>query len=72
MFEELLELGITEAEYDAYSINILEGDQFGSEFVDINPNSKIPALIHNLDGKRVRLFESGSILLYLADYFKKS
>jgi len=71
MFEELIELGIIEAEYDAYSINILEGDQFGSDFLDINPNSKIPALIHNVDGKRVRLFESGSILVYLADYFKK-
>ncbi len=70
MFEELLELGISEAEYDAYSINILEGDQFGSEFVEINPNSKIPALIHLSSTGDIRLFESGSILIYLADYFK--
>ena len=70
MFEELLEIGISEAEYDAYSINILEGDQFGSEFVEINPNSKIPALIHSSTSGDIRLFESGSILLYLADYFK--
>jgi len=45
LFEELLELGLSEAEYDAYLINIMEGDQFGSGFVDINPNSKIPALV---------------------------
>ena len=67
LFEELIELGIKEAEYDAYPVNILEGDQFGSGFVDINPNSKIPALLHK--GKRV--FESGSILLYLAEHFNK-
>ena len=55
LFEELIELGIKEAEYDAYPVNILEGDQFGSGFVDINPNSKIPALLH----KDKRIFESG-------------
>ena len=71
MFEELLELGIKDAEYDAYPVNILSGDQFGSDFVDINPNSKIPALIHNTNKGATRLFESGSILLYLADHFNK-
>lgn len=69
MFEELLALGIKEAEYDAYLINIGEGDQFGSEFVDINPNSKIPALIDSSSKQPTRLFESGSILLYLAEKF---
>ncbi|MDX1693604.1 MAG: glutathione-dependent disulfide-bond oxidoreductase [Ketobacteraceae bacterium] len=67
MFEELLEKGITEAEYDAYPIDITEGDQFGSGFVDINPNSKIPALLDTAHD--LRIFESGSILLYLADTF---
>ena len=71
MFEELLELGLKDAEYDAYPVNILSGDQFGSDFVDINPNSKIPALIHRTNVGVTRLFESGSILLYLADHFKK-
>lgn len=71
MFEELLELGIKEAEYDAYTINIGEGDQFGSDFVDINPNSKIPALLDKNNGSPIRLFESGSILLYLANKFDK-
>ena len=69
MLEELLEAGHTEAEYDAYSINILEGDQFSSGFVDINPNSKIPALMDFSTEPPTRLFESGSILLYLADKF---
>ena len=69
MFEELLELGIKEAEYDAYLINIGEGDQFGSDFVDINPNSKIPALLVKNNGNPIRIFESGSILLYLAERF---
>ncbi|MBX2858962.1 MAG: glutathione-dependent disulfide-bond oxidoreductase [Cellvibrionaceae bacterium] len=69
MFEELLELGITEAEYDAYLINIGEGDQFGSGFVELNPNSKIPALFDTKADQRV--FESGSILLYLAELFGK-
>ncbi len=70
MLEELLALGISEAEYDAYMINIGDGDQFGSDFVDINPNSKIPALMdYSVDGKPQRIFESGAILLYLADKF---
>lgn len=69
MLEELLEAGHTEAEYDAYPINILEGDQFSSGFVDINPNSKIPALMDYSTEPPTRLFESGSILLYLADKF---
>lgn len=67
MFEELLAAGYTGAEYDAWLINIQEGDQFGSEFVDINPNSKIPALLDTTTGTRV--FESGAILLYLAEKF---
>lgn len=71
MFEELLELGVNEAEYDAYLINIGEGDQFGSDFVSINPNSKIPALLDKNDGSPIRLFESGSILVYLAEKFDK-
>ena len=69
MFEELLALGITDAEYDAYLINIGEGDQFSSGFVDINPNSKIPALLDQSNEQSVPLFESGSILLYLAEKF---
>lgn len=67
MFEELLEKGIKEAEYDAYLVNILEGAQFGSGFVDVNPNSKIPALFDTTNNTRI--FESGSILLYLAEKF---
>ena len=69
MFEELLDLGIKEAEYDAFIINIMEGDQFSSGFVEVNPNSKIPALIDNSGSKPIRLFESGSMLLYLAEKF---
>ncbi|MCO4785607.1 glutathione-dependent disulfide-bond oxidoreductase [Marinomonas atlantica] len=69
MFEELLELGITDAEYDAYTIDIGEGTQFSSGFVEINPNSKIPALIDTTTDPQVRVFESGSILQYLADKF---
>jgi len=69
MFEELLALGIKEAEYDAYIINIMQGDQFGSGFVEINPNSKIPALMDNSTQTPVRIFESGAMLLYLADKF---
>ncbi len=71
MLEELLEAGVTQAEYDAYTINILEGDQFTSGFVDINPNSKIPALIDYSENKPVRVFESGSILVYLAEKFNR-
>ena len=72
MLEELLALGISGAEYDAYMIKIGDGDQFGSDFVEINPNSKIPALMDhsNSSGRPVRVFESGAILLYLADKFK--
>ena len=69
MLEELIEKGITEAEYDAYSINIMESDQFSSGFVDINPNSKIPALMDNSGDKPVRIFESGAILVHLAEKF---
>ncbi len=71
MLEELLALGITEAEYDAWLIRIGKGDQFCSGFVEINPNSKIPSLLDNSKHKSIRIFESGSILLYLADKFKK-
>lgn len=69
MLEELLERGISEAEYDAWLIRINEGDQFGSGFVDINPNSKIPAMLDTSVSPPLRLFESGSILLYLAEKF---
>ncbi|NNC97198.1 MAG: glutathione-dependent disulfide-bond oxidoreductase [Gammaproteobacteria bacterium] len=69
MLEELLEKGIEDAEYDAWLINIMEGDQFGSGFVEINPNSKIPALMDHSSIKPTRVFESGSILLYLAEKF---
>ncbi len=69
MLEELLEAGHTGAEYDAWIINIMEGDQFGSGFVGINPNSKIPALFDRSVDPGVRVFESGSILLYLARKF---
>ncbi|KGD64796.1 glutathione S-transferase [Alcanivorax nanhaiticus] len=69
MLEELLEKGHQGAEYDAWLINIQNGDQFGSGFVDVNPNSKIPALMdHSVEPPR-RVFESGSILLYLAEKF---
>ena len=69
MFEELLALGETGAEYDAFPINIGKGEQFGSGFVGVNPNSKIPALIDNSGDAPVNVFESGSILLHLADKF---
>ena len=69
MLEELLAAGQERAEYDAWYIDINEGDQFGSGFVGINPNSKIPALVDNSTNPSVRVFESGSILLYLADKF---
>lgn len=71
MFEELLALGISEAEYDAFIINIMEQDQFGSGFVGVNPNSKIPALLDCSEKEEVRVFESGAILLYLAEKFGK-
>jgi GST-like protein len=70
MLEELLELGIKDAEYDAWLIRIGKGEQFSSGFVEINPNSKIPSLIDNSGNKSVKVFESGSILLYLADKFQ--
>jgi GSH-dependent disulfide-bond oxidoreductase len=69
MLEELLALGHAGAEYDAWLINIRDGDQFGSGFVDINPNSKIPALLDRSGAEPLRVFESGSILLYLAEKF---
>ena len=77
LLEELLACGITGAEYDAHLINIMEGEQFSSGFVDVNPNSKIPALVDNSTEKNAEkngaskqpLFESGAILLYLADKF---
>jgi GST-like protein len=69
MLEELLALGHTGAEYDAWLIRIHQGDQFGSGFVDVNPNSKIPALMDRSGPEPVRVFESGSILLYLAEKF---
>ncbi|WOD08234.1 glutathione-dependent disulfide-bond oxidoreductase [Marinomonas sp. GJ51-6] len=69
LLEELLALGKTDAEYDAYLINIGEGDQFSSGFVEINPNSKIPALMDNSTTPPTRVFESGSILQYLAEKF---
>lgn len=69
MLEELLELGISKAEYNAYLVNIMEGEQFSSGFVDINPNSKIPALLDRGTTPPTRVFESGAILLYLAEKF---
>lgn len=69
LLEELLEMGKTEAEYDAWFINIGGGDQFGSGFVDINPNSKIPALLDRSTDPSIRVFESGAILVYLAEKF---
>lgn len=69
MLEELLALGHSGAEYDAWLINIGKGDQFSSGFVAVNPNSKIPALLDRSGEKPVRVFESGAILLYLAEKF---
>lgn len=69
MLEELLAKGITEAEYDAYLIDISEGDQFSSGFVQVNPNSKIPAMVDHSTNPPTRIFESGAILLYLAEKF---
>lgn len=70
MLEELLAAGHSGAEYDAWLINIGDGDQFGSGFVEINPNSKIPALVDRSAAEPVRVFESGSILLHLAEKFE--
>ncbi|HEY0194201.1 MAG TPA: glutathione-dependent disulfide-bond oxidoreductase [Kofleriaceae bacterium] len=69
LLEELLAAGHTGAEYDAWLIKIGDGDQFGSGFVDINPNSKIPALVDRSGPTPIRVFESGAILLYLAEKF---
>jgi GST-like protein len=69
MLEELLAAGHSGAEYDAWLIKIMEGDQFSSGFVDANPNSKIPALVDRSGDTPIRVFESGSILVYLAEKF---
>ncbi len=69
MLEELLELGHSGAEYDAWLIRINQGDQFSSGFVEVNPNSKIPALMDRSGAEPVRVFESGAILMYLAEKF---
>ncbi|MCG3871223.1 glutathione-dependent disulfide-bond oxidoreductase [Psychrobacter sp. Ps7] len=72
LLEELAEIGVKGAEYDAYKIDISQGEQFGSGFVAINPNSKIPALVdHSADiaGEPIALFESGAIMMYLAEKF---
>lgn len=69
MLEELLEVGVTGAEYDAYLIHIGEGEQFSSGFVEINPNSKIPALVDHSGDTPIKVFESGAILFYLAEKF---
>jgi len=69
MLEELLALGHAGAEYDAWLIRIDEGDQFGSGFVAVNPNSKIPALMDHSGAKPIRVFESGAILMHLAEKF---
>ena len=69
MLEELLALGHTGAEYDAWLIKIGDGDQFGSGFVDVNPNSKIPALMDRSGPAPIRVFESGAILMHLAEKF---
>ena len=67
MLEELLALGIDEAEYDAWLVNIMEGDQFSSGFVGANPNSKIPALVDHSTSTPTRVFDSGAIVMYLAE-----
>jgi GSH-dependent disulfide-bond oxidoreductase len=69
LLEELLALGFRDAEYDAWLIKINEGEQFGSGFVAVNPNSKIPALLDRSGPTPIRVFESGSILVYLAEKF---
>src|SRR5262249_6211579 len=70
MLEELLALGHKGADYDAWLINIGAGDQFGSGFVAVNPNSKIPAMVDRSGPTPIRIFESGAILLYLAEKFR--
>jgi len=69
LLEELLAAGYSGAEYDAWLIDIMEGDQFSSGFVEVNPNSKIPALVDRSGAEPVRVFESGAILLHLAEKF---
>lgn len=69
LLEELIELGHAQAEYDAWLIRIGEGDQFGSGFVEVNPNSKIPALVDRSGPQPIRVFESGAILVHLAEKF---
>jgi GSH-dependent disulfide-bond oxidoreductase len=69
LLEELLAMGKSEAEYDAWLINISEGDQFGTGFTNLNPNSKIPALLDQSTSPPTRVFESGAILVYLAEKF---
>ncbi|MDN3644979.1 glutathione-dependent disulfide-bond oxidoreductase [Pontixanthobacter aestiaquae] len=71
IFEELLEAGHSDAEYDAWIINIGEGVQFTSGFVDINPNSKIPAMVDHSGDSPIRVFESGAILMHMAEKFGK-
>ena len=71
MLEELLQLGIEGARYDAHLVNIMQGEQFGSGFVEVNPNSKIPALVDQSGPEPVNLFESGAMLLYLAEKFNR-
>ena len=70
LLEELLELGFEGAEYDAFQIRITDGDQFGSGFVELNPNSKIPVLLDRSTKPATRIFESGAILIYLAEKFR--
>ena len=70
LLEEILAIGKEGAEYDAWLINIGQGDQFGSGFVDINPNSKIPAMVDHSTTPPTRVFESGAIMLYLAEKFE--
>jgi len=69
LLEELLALGFSGAEYDAFIINIGNGDQFSSGFVAVNPNSKIPALVDHSTSPTTRVFESGAIMVYLAEKF---
>lgn len=71
IFEELLQAGHSEADYDAWLINIGEGEQFTSGFVDINPNSKIPAMVDRSGAEPIRVFESGAILMHMAEKFGK-
>ena len=69
LLEELLELNKEGAEYDAYLVNILEGEQFSDGFIELNPNSKIPALLDQSTSPPIRIFESGAIMVYLAEKF---